>query len=348
MPKKIYKLLEIIGILLIVLLGYHIFPFVKNIFKLVIKIILPFLIAFSIAFIIEPIIEKLETKKMNRKLAICLVSFVIIGCLVTFFRLFLPLMLKQITSITEKMPDYFLQIKEIMNNIDQKIYKITGNYSLDYEKIEIMITNYFQQIANRIIQILQRSFSYIISFLITPILVVYFMVDFKNIEEFVKKKLIDKNKDNIYNCLSEIKNSLQQYLKGVFIVMIILTITSSIVFSLLGIDYAALFGIIVGITDIIPYIGPYIGGAIVAIFTLATNPKKTIFVILSIVIMQFIEGNFLVPKVQSKTMKTKPLLVLLSVAIFGELFGIFGILIAVPMSRIIEIIFRNWQYYKKM
>lgn len=348
MPKKIYKILEIIGILVIVLLCYYVFPFAKDIIRLLMKVILPFIIAFSIAFTFEPLIEKLEKKKMNRKLAIALIVFVLIGILVVFFRLFLPLMIKQLNAIINQIPTYFEKIHIFMDKINNKINDITNTYTLDYEKIEELVANYFTKFASKIGNILQRSFSYIISIFITPILVVYFMNDYKNIEEYVKKRLLDMNKIHTYNCLSQIKISLQQYVKGVLIVMLILTIASSVAFAIIGIDYAIIFGIIVGITDIIPYIGPYIGGVIVSVFALATAPNKVIFVIISIVIMQFLEGNLLVPKIQSKTLKTKPLIVLLSVAFFGEILGIFGILIAVPMSRIIEIVIQSWFSYKKM
>ena len=348
MPKKLYKILEIIGILVIIFIGYYIFPFIRSIVGLIMKIILPFIIAFAIAFIFEPIIEKLEAKKMNRKVAIALILFIILGILIVFFRLFLPLMVKQLNAIIEQIPSYFEQIKELMNKINQKINSITGTYTLDYDKIEAFIVEYVSKIVAKIGNILQRSFSYIISVFITPILVIYFMADYPNIENYFKKKLLEKNKKVTYECLSKIKQSLQQYVKGVLIVMTILIAMSTLVFSLLGIQYAIVFGIIVGITDIIPYIGPYIGGGIVVIFTLATNPTKTLFVIISIVIMQFLEGNLLVPKIQSKTLKTKPLIVLLSVAFFGEILGIFGILIAVPMSRIIEIVIQSWYSYKKM
>lgn len=348
MPKKIYKILEIVGILVIALLCYYVFPFVKDIIRLLMRVILPFIIAFSIAFIFEPLIEKLEAKKMNRKLAIALIMFILLGILVVFFRLFLPLMVKQLNAIIEQIPSYFEQIRLFMDKINDKISDITGTYALDYDKIEEIIINYFVKFVSRIGNILQRSFSYIISIFITPILVIYFMTDYKNIEEFVKNKLFEKEKINTYHCLSQIKISLQQYVKGVLIVMLILTIASSVAFSIIGIDYAFIFGIIVGITDIIPYIGPYIGGVIVVVFALATVPNKVVFVIISIVIMQFLEGNLLVPKIQSKTLKTKPLIVLLSVAFFGEILGIFGILIAVPMSRIIEIIIQSWFSYKKM
>ena len=144
-----------------------------------------------------------------------------------------------------------------------------------------------------------------------------------------------------------IKKSLRNYIKGVLIVMAILSIASSICFLILKIDYAFLFGIIIGVTDIIPYIGPYIGGAIVVIFTIVTNPSKVIILIIVIVVLQLLESNFLVPRIQSKTLETNPILVLLSIAFFGEILGIFGMIIAVPLVKIIEIIVKTFFVQKK-
>ena len=131
------------------------------------------------------------------------------------------------------------------------------------------------------------------------------------------------------------------------IVIVLLTIASSVVFMFLKIDYPFLFGLIIGITDIIPYIGPYIGGGIVGIFVLVSRPDKLVFIIISIVILQFIESNFLVPKIQSKTLETNPILVMLSVTFFGEIMGIFGMLIAVPLEKIVEIIIFTYANNKK-
>lgn len=136
-------------------------------------------------------------------------------------------------------------------------------------------------------------------------------------------------------------------MKGVIVVMLILSLVSSLCFMILGIEYSLIFGLIIGITDIIPYIGSYIGGGIVVIFVLVSKPSLVISVLIVIVILQFLESNFLVPKVQSKTLNTHPLLVLLSVAIFGELFGIFGMIIAVPIEKVIEIIVKSIYCYKK-
>ena len=322
------KLIELLLLIIIVYFFVKLFPFFKNILSFVFKVTLPFLLGFIIAFIFEPLIEKLS-KKINRKMIVIIINAILIGGIILFVRFFVPFLIKQLNAISDQIPSYIDQIKAIFAKFEQKINHISKNYELDYNKIE--------ELLNDLGGFIQRSFSYIFSIFMTPILAIYFMNYYEKVEEFIKRHTM--NKKTLYDCLKEIKTSLHQYVKGVLIVMSILSLVTFITFKIIGLEYAFLLALLIGITDIIPYIGPYIGGAIAGIFTLATKPEKFIYVIISIVITQLLESNYLVPKIQSKTLKTNPLIVLFSIAFFGELFGILGILIAVPMSRIIEIIF---------
>ena len=347
MTKKIYKIIEIIGIMIIAFLSIKIFPYFKNIIKLIFKILLPFIISFSIAFIFEPLIEKLESKKINRKISISIISLIFVLIVFLFIKFGIPSFVNKVEDITKILPEYMKKISNVVENINKKFEFIFNGYTIDYDKIEIIISSKLTEFANKITSSFQMIFSYIIVILVTPILTIYFMHDFKKIEKFVKKKLEENKKDAIYEVISKSKDAIMQYFKGIIIVMLILTLATTMTFLFLKLDYPLLFGFIIGITDIIPYLGPYIGGAVVVLFVFVSTPKKVIFVIISIVILQFIESNFLVPKVQSKTLKTNPILVILSVTFFGEIMGIFGMLIAVPLEKIVEIVVYSYLKYKK-
>lgn len=336
MNKKILKLIELLLLLIIVYFFMKLFPLLKNVLFFVFKVTLPFFMGFIIAFIFEPLIAKLS-QKINRKIVVIIINIVLIGAIVLFVRIFVPFLIKQLSAISNQIPNYINQIKKILEQIEEKMNHISQRYEFDYDKIEELLNSLITKIINNLLGFIQRSFSYVFSIFMTPVLAIYFMNYYEKVENFIKKHTKDKH--HLYECLSEIKLSLHQYVKGVLIVMSILTFVTVITFKIIGLDYAFLLSLIIGITDIIPYIGPYIGGTIAGIFTLATKPSKFIYVIISIVVIQLLESNYLVPKIQSKTLKTNPIIVLLSIAFFGELLGIFGILIAVPMARIIEIIF---------
>ncbi len=339
MANRLYKILEIIGILVIIYIFYKLFPFIRLILQFILKVVLPFVIAFVIAFVLEPIVEFLDKKKIKRKFAILIIGAIFVGVIFLILRFAIPLFVKELGNFMEMLPSYFIKFKAFINQIMTKFQKIPIDWQASYDKIETMVMTKLSEIIINISNNIQRSFSYVLQLLITPILAIYFLSYYPKIEDFVKKKLIKK--EAIYNTLSAIKISLRNYIKGVLIIMVILSVATSFSFLIIGIDYAFLFGIIIGITDIIPYIGPYIGGAIATIFTLVSSPDKVLMVLIIIIVLQFLEGNFLVPKVQSKTMQTNPILVLLSVTFFGELLGIIGMIIAVQMEKIIEIIYHS-------
>lgn len=347
MNRKHYKLLTIIFILIIFFFLTELFPYICNILKIISKILFPFIISLFIAFIFEPFVKFLELKKIKRQITVIIINVFLIVSLIVFFRLFIPFIIKQIMNLSEMLPQYIDRIEQIASKIDEKISLITKNYQLDYDKIELKLVEFFEKFVKNIIVFLQDTFSYLFTIIMIPVLVIYFMNDYNKIEEYVKKILNDNKKDKLYSCLKEIKISLRQYIRGTVVVMIILTLTTFTIFKILNIEYAFLLALFIGITDIIPYIGPYIGGGIAGIFTLATKPNKFLYVLISIIGIQFVESNFLVPKIQSKTLKTNPLFVLFSIALFGELFGIFGIIIAVPAARIVEIIFSMIYQTKK-
>lgn len=347
MTRRLYKILEIIGILIIFLIAYKLFPFIKLFLDFISKIIMPFFLGFIIAFIFEPFIMFLENKKINRKFAIVILVFIFLGIGFLIFKFAFPLFIKELKMFLEMIPNYLNTFKTIVEKISTKFQKLPVDFQINYDKIEAIVIEKITTMMIKISNNIQGSFSYIFQLLITPIIAIYFLCDYPKIEDKIKNILKSKNKNILYEALSKIKQSLRKYLKGVIIVMVILSIATTFCFLVAGIDYALLFGIIIGVTDIIPYIGPYIGGAIAVIFTIVTRPERALIVLIIIISLQFLESNFLVPKVQSKTMKTHPLLVLLSVAFFGELLGILGMVIAVPLEKIIEIIIMSLKEYKK-
>ena len=347
MTKKIYKIIELIGILLIVFLSIKLFPYLKNIISLLVKILLPFLISYTLAFIIEPLILKLEDMKINRKIAVILILILFLIIIYACTKYLIPLFIKQIEELLKILPSYLDKLSLIFDKISRKYNIIFNEKIINVNKISDFLNTKITNFLSYFNVFVQKIFSYVILVIIIPVLTIYFMNDFKNIELVIKDFLVKRGKNEVYDVLSKSKKAIRQYFKGMMIVIILLTISSTIVFMFLRIDYAFLFGLIIGITDIIPYIGPYIGGVIVGVFVLVSRPEKLIYIIISILVLQLIESNFLVPKIQCKTLKTNPILVILSVTFFGEILGIFGMLIAVPLEKIIEIIVNSYLKNKK-
>ena len=133
--------------------------------------------------------------------------------------------------------------------------------------------------------------------------------------------------------------SLRRFVTGTLIDSAVIFLISSICFTAIGLKAPLIFGLFCGITNVIPYAGPYIGGAPAVIVAFSQSPTIGILTFLSIFILQFIEGNFFQPLIMSKTTKLHPVTIILGLLIFGHFFGIIGMAISTPIIAVLKTIF---------
>ena len=139
--------------------------------------------------------------------------------------------------------------------------------------------------------------------------------------------------------LDNINETLFGYVQGTLLVSFVIFITNYIGFLLLGVKAPFLFAVFCGITNIIPYVGPFIGGVPVALVALSQNPATGILVIIYIVGIQWLESMILQPIIMSKAMKLHPVTILIGLLIFGHFFGIIGMIVATPIIATFKTIF---------
>lgn len=341
MDKKIKQLIIITLSLLSLYLIYLLSPGILSILKFIFKIVLPFLIGFVVAFTLLPLVEYLTKNGTPRKWSVFIVVFITFLVIIALFSILIPILVKELVEITNNLPLYITKISNFLDNLSNKLSFLPDDLKPTPKNIETLFFNNINTLIDYLIRIIQKTFSYFLVIIISPILTIYFLLDFDKIQEWFKRNSSGIKYQKRRLMLVEIKDTMKAYLKGIFWVMIILTILASLGFYFVGLDYAFVFGLIVGITDIIPYLGPYIGGSIVFFATLTISLKQALLALIIIVIIQIIESSFLTPKIQSHQVKTHPILVILALAFFGEILGIFGMLIAVPMLSIIQTIYKT-------
>lgn len=328
MDKRTNKLIKIVLLLLIFFLFFRVYKELVVLTKIVINFFLPFIIGFTIAFLLNPFVDKLESKGCNRKIISCVFVLGIAFIIFLSFYYFVPTIVEEGNKLLDNMPIYIENIESVINKFTKKFSKVNLDIGIKQQ--------YFPIIMNYFVKIIQSTFSYIISFVIGLILSLYFLIDYHKIITKLKDYLVFKKKENMLFLLRELNKTMYAYFKGIIFVMIILSITSTLCFLLIGLDMPYLWGIVIGLTNIIPYIGPYIGGIIVGFFTLSSAPSKLAYVIVTVVVLQIIESNFVTPAVESKTVKTHPIIVILFMMLFSEMFGVLGLLLAVPILSILQ------------
>lgn len=330
------KLITIFLILINLLLFFNVFPYLINIINYIFKLLLPFLIGFTFAFILLPLVDFLVKHKFNRKMAVFLVVILFIGIIVVSGYLFFPIIVEEIYVIIQKVPDYITILEEKITYLENKLNFLPIDFLPSYDHIEEEVIDYLMNLLNSFFNILKDGMSYLVSFLMSIVLMIYFLIDFDKIIDWLRKKTEKVQKINLRDYLADIRDTMQAYFKGIILVALILIILAFILFSIFKIDYALMLAIIIGITDIIPYIGPYIGGGVAVIVALTTSLEKAIIVLIIVILLQTLESWLITPKVQSKSISVHPILVLLSLIFFGSVWGIIGMLVAVPILAILQ------------
>lgn len=310
-------------------------------------LIMPIIFSGLVAILLNPLADFFERLKFPRGLAS--LSAVLIGSSI-IVSLFIIIFI-QSQEIIEDVPQLIQQNSESLEESEEQIEN-----SLIYEYIQEhsnVITNNLESIKSYSIEMLQSGligFKDALVFLITcPIYIFFMLFCKKNIynfftELFVKKKSKEEGK----NIVVEIKNSLYNYLKGLALVMILTGALTALGLYLLGIEYALFLGALTALLTPIPYVGVFISALIPFILALLTKDSFWYAggVVGIFVIVQFLEGYVITPKVMSESVNINPLIIIVGLIIFGSIIGFMGMILTVPVLAVIKVFLSHYPSLK--
>ncbi len=320
---KYNNLIKIVLILLTILLLLEIIRKCKIIgfCCTLINLISPLFFGYALAWLIKPIMLKFNKKLSDRLSAILTFSFLI--AILTLFSYFLiPIIIKEIKNIIPEVVNFY-------QNIPVRYTKDINMPALG-KKVLTILSNCTSNIKNII---LNSIYSIFISY--------YFLVSHKRVSQFISKYLPA-------SLITEISLNLKTFVKGTIIDTGILFILSLISFYIVKMPYAFLFAIIISLTNIIPFIGPYIGGVPAILVSFSVSTRLGITSLIIIFILQFIESNFIQPYIMSKSLKINPIIIIIGLIVFGHFFGILGMLLSAPLTCIIKILINYFNVPKKV
>ncbi len=336
-----YFLLLALGLYLIILLfkETNILSFLWT----VLKIVAPLFIGILIAWLFDPFIKWLQTKKINRTLGAIITYLILFGVVFIVLAALIPLLADQITEFAKIAPDVFdsmkdwsLGIFDYLNNISNiNVEELKAEFFDRFNEFAIGVS---KELPTTLFNILSAFFSGMGTLVLGLIIGFFLLVSFdskSSLINIIPRRIRETSMDLINN----VNNSLRKYVEGALIDCTTIFILTSIGLWLVGLKAPALFGFFCGLTNIIPYAGPYIGGAPAVIVGFTQSPTIGILTIIVIAVIQFLEGNFLQPFIMSKTTKLHPVTIMLGLLVFGYFFGIIGMLISTPVIAVFKTIF---------
>ncbi len=344
--EKIMRILYIVLIILLVYIGvlvlkeFKIFPFILK----TLSIISPLFIGFVIAWILNPLVNKLTKWKVNRTLAVIIVFALLIGVLYLFTLAILPALANQIKDIVATIPSILADLKSWVENIFDKLSDLSlenlDNVKIQFfESIEKVANGVQTNLPTKTINFISSMISGIGVILLSFVVGFYMLFNFNNVSKGFLNLLPLRYRDEASDLLGKISSTVREYVNGTLLLSLILTVISFIGFSIIGLKAALLIAVVCGVTNLIPYIGPYMGAAVAGAIGFTQSNVVGILTLVFILITQTLEGNFLTPLFMSKKMHLHPVTILIALLIFGYFFGIIGMIIATPVVALLKIIF---------
>ena len=327
------------------------------------NMITPFLAGIFIAYILYMPCAKIEKaisntklkfiKKRARGLSIFLVYLIVLLILIILINVILPVVFESVKDLINNIGHYYEMTINRYNELPEDSFLKTGIVDELIQNIQhINIKDYIN--LDKILEYIAGAISAVtglFDIVVTIIVSIYILAERTRILSF-GKRLIEatvkektyKNIDKYFNHSNEI---FFKFIASQFLDAIIVGILTTIAMTLMGIKYAPLLGFLIGLFNMIPYIGAIIAVAIAALITLITGGlSQTIWMLIVVIILQQIDANIINPRIVGHNLKISPLLVIFAITIGGAYFGILGMFLAVPIIAVIKIITEDYIDYR--
>lgn len=343
---KILKLFYAVMVVLLIL-GITLLLREWNVIPVILKIlsvISPFFVGFAIAWLLNPLVNKLTDKGMRRGLAVVIVYLMLIVVVYLFCLAVIPTLIEQINDMVKMIPDWLNDAKDLLNDVFLKLSKTT-NLDMTDAKTQFIsvIENFAKNIATNLPETMLNLVSNLVSgvgqFLIAFVIGFYLLFNFNSASEHLIGILPKRIKGDAEELLTNISKVLYKFVNGTLLVSLILFVVSVVGFEIIGLDAPVLFALFCAVTNVIPFVGPYIGGVPAVLVGFNQAPIIGILTLVFIVAVQNLEGNFLHPIVIGKQMDLHPVTIVISLLIFEYFFGIIGMVVATPIVAVLKIIY---------
>ncbi|MBC1806690.1 AI-2E family transporter [Listeria sp. FSL L7-0993] len=340
----------VLGLLIFLLVALDIYVLTKISFifdplMVILKTVAaPIILAGISYYLFNPIIDWLEKHKWKRGWAIALLYLVIIGLIILLFSFVIPAVKDQIVSLFKSFPGYWDQITQKFDEFsrsslfDQIKDKLNTNMSDIMKTVSTKGTSVINSAISSIGSIVGTVTEVVLAIVTTPLVLFYLLKDGKKLPDFLLKMLPVNGRAHTRQVLGEANHQISSYIRGQIIVSLCIGILLFIGYLIIGLPYALTLAIIAACTSIVPYLGPAIAITPAIIIAIVTSPWLLIKLIIVWCVVQLLEGKFISPQVMGKTLKVHPITILFVILVAGNLFGILGVIFAVPGYAVLKVI----------
>lgn len=320
-----------------------VFAFVVFCFWLVYRfyeVVFTLFIAIVFGTVIRPLTEWLYQRGIPRMAAVILIYLMILLLLAGFLWLVFPLLLAQATAISDQLPGLYHSIRDWLLN-SPNLLLVRFGASLP---ASLPMMTPAQPAVDEVVDSTSQFWLYLttiaqifFALIVVPVLTLYWTLDGPRIIKSLMLLIPQDQRDNVSELIATMEAKIGYYLLGQLILCLVIGVLSLVAYMLIGLPNALVLALLAGVLEAIPMLGPFLGAIPAALVALAIGPDRLIWVLVASVIIQQLENAILVPRVMDRTVGVNPFVTLLALFAFGNLFGVAGALMAIPLAVLIQL-----------
>lgn len=315
-------------------------------FYLLAPVLTPFIAAALLAYIGDPLADRLQKLKMPRTLAVATVFLLTFLLLALLILLIGPLISSQVSALFDALPEIARKVEQVWLPTVLGWLNIDAGADVGFAPFLAKYGEMFGSWSGKVLLSVTKSggalAAAVLSLFLIPIITFYLLRDWDVIMAHLGALVPESQRDTIFRLARESDDVLGAFLRGQLLVMLALAVMYSLGLSLVGLKFAIAIGVVAGLVSFVPYLG-FVFGIGIAGMTVVLEPDpiwRLVGVVATFSVAQFIEGSVLTPKLVGDKIGLHPVLVIFAVAAGGQLFGFFGILLALPAAAVLSVLVR--------
>jgi predicted PurR-regulated permease PerM len=308
---------------------------------------LPIAFAAGLVFLLEPAVSALERARIARPIAVFIAFIAFLSVILAAGALVLPILREQADQLVSQLPDLSSQVIEWLKETGTSL-GIDVEHFLTQAAIEEWLNDPANQetIQNILIgfgagagALISTVTETVVVILLAPILAIYILIDLARFKEGALNVTPPKHRDEVSFVSTQVSTAMGSFVRGQLLVALIVGVASSIGMWLIDLPFWLLVGILAGLLNLIPFLGPIVGGALAALVAILNGDVTQAIVAVAIFTgIQQVDNHVITPLVQRARVNLSPLVIVLALIIGGSLAGLLGVLVAVPVTAAIRII----------
>lgn len=308
------------------------------------KILTPVLAGVIIAYVLEGLVKKISSFGVPRFISF-LISYVMFVTAVALLLFGLvPLVISQVSQLIVDFPHILSKLQELLLTIpdkypmfaDQEIEQMLGNFSSELVSVG-------QKLVTVSLSSALDVFAIMVYLVVVPLLVFFLLKDKAEILQWFRR-FLPEDRGLAYSVWKEVDIKMGNYIRGKMLEIVTVGVATYIPLQYMGMNYAATMSLLVGLSVIIPYVGAVavtIPVAMIAWFQWGAS-SDFLYLMIAYLIVQFLDGNILVPLLFSEVVNMHPAAIIISVLFFGGLWGVWGVFFAIPLATLVQAVINAW------